>query len=178
MRLFFALELPAGLALEISDWRDRSLTGVGRPVPPANFHITLAFLGELDEPALDALCTDVDTALAARRPAAGRLQLDQVGYWERPGIYWLGPRQWPEALADLARKLGTLGAVRGGQRRRDRFQPHITLFRHCGDAPPAPATAPGFSLPYREFFLMQSRQVRRGVVYDPVAAWPLDEATL
>ncbi len=178
MRLFFALELPAALAMEISSWRDRSFARPGRPVPPANFHITLAFLGELDEPALDALCRDVDAALSARRPAGGRLTLDQVGYWDRPGIYWLGPRQWPDPLGELARKLGGLGAVQGGQRRRDRFQPHITLFRSCTAAPPAPAAAPEFTLPYREFFLMESRQGRRGVVYDPVAAWELDEGTL
>ena len=49
MRVFFGLELDASTTLAIADWRDRQLACAGRPVPPANFHITLAFIGELPE---------------------------------------------------------------------------------------------------------------------------------
>jgi len=173
MRLFFALELPADLTLKIAAWRDRALPPAGRPVPPANFHITLAFLGEVPERRLDRLCSDVDGALAERAAPGGELRLDQVGYWPRPRIYWLGSRQWPEALGELARRLGGIGAALGDQRRRDRFQPHVTLLRGCDTPPPAPADAPDFTLEYCSFCLMESRQGRRGVSYHPVAGWEL-----
>ncbi len=173
MRLFFALELPAQLALDIASWRDNNLPLAGRPVPLANFHITLAFLGEVAEPQLDALCEDVDRALEKRRYPAAQLALDQVGYWPRPGIYWLGPGEWPEPLEALAHRLGTLGGVHGSEKRRDRFQPHVTLFRSCDSAPPAPSSSPDFALPYTDFLLMESRQGKRGVSYHPVAGWEL-----
>ena len=47
MRTFFALELLGKTAIQVSDWRDRQFGPVGRAVPPANFHITLAFIAEL-----------------------------------------------------------------------------------------------------------------------------------
>ena len=56
MRVFFALELDPHTALRISNWRERQLTSIGKPVPVANFHLTLAFLGSLNEPAIERLC--------------------------------------------------------------------------------------------------------------------------
>lgn len=173
MRLFFALDLPGQLALDIADWRERSLPLPGRPVPVANFHMTLAFLGEVPESELDSLVQDVDALASKPGIAGGALQLDQVGFWSRPGIYWLGPREWPQSLERLARKLRNLVGFHGDQKRRESFQPHVTLFRGGADAPPPPANPPDFVLPYREFVLMESRQGKRGVTYQPVADWDL-----
>ena len=64
MRLFFGLELDATTALRVADWRDRQLACAGQPVPPANFHITLAFIGPLSDPAIARLCLSVDEWLA------------------------------------------------------------------------------------------------------------------
>ncbi|MFV8820064.1 RNA 2',3'-cyclic phosphodiesterase [Haliea sp. E17] len=173
MRLFFALDIPGPLALDIATWREQQLPLLGRPVPAANFHITLAFLGEIPDSRLDALCQDVDAAAEKLAPAAFELQLDQVGYWPRPGIYWLGPASWPDSLEHLARKLGGIGAIHGHEKRREHFQAHVTLFRGCEAAPPAPALAPDFRLSCSEFLLMESRQGKRGVSYHPVAGWEL-----
>jgi len=73
MHTFLALELPATTAMQIADWRDRQFGPVGRPVPPANFHITLAFVGALSERALERLCLAVDTWLASRSIPAGEI---------------------------------------------------------------------------------------------------------
>jgi len=178
MRLFFALEIPAGLALRIAAWRERMLPPAGRPVPPASFHITLAFLGELDPRRLDGLCTDVERSLSSRPAPGGSLQLDQVGYWPRPGIYWLGPSEWPESLGELARTLSTLGKIHGVGRKRDKFQPHVTLLRSCRAPPPAPTADPDFTYDYNACALMESRQGRRGFNYHPVAHWRLGDGTL
>ena len=61
----------------------------------------------------------------------------------------------------------------GGKKDRNRFQPHISLYRGCKQAPAAPAVAPDFSLSYDHLTLFESRQGRRGVSYHPVAEWPL-----
>ena len=46
-KLFFALPLQQ-LAPELIDWRDQR-PWPGQPVPEANLHLTLAFLGEADQ---------------------------------------------------------------------------------------------------------------------------------
>jgi len=173
MRTFFALELPSEIALQIAAWRDRQLGQPGRPIPPANFHITLAFLGDLGESSLERLGHAVDGWLAVAEPAGGQLRLDCAGYWPRPGIFWLGAQTWPESLTRLADRLRQLGTAAGARRDRNAFRPHVTLFRNCRTPPPAPASTPGILLPYRHFSLFESQQGRHGVRYVPLAQWQL-----
>jgi 2'-5' RNA ligase len=171
MRTFLALELPGETAMQIADWRDRQFGPVGRAVPPANFHITLAFIGELSEGRLERLCLATDEWLAGAGPAGGKLLLNCTGYWAKPGIYWLGPDEWPEALSQLAGKLRQLATTAGARRDRNSFRPHVTLFRNCSTAPPV--TAPAISLPYSHFTLYESRQGKTGVSYHPLQHWEL-----
>lgn len=174
MRIFFALEPDERTAMAIADWRDRQGLLIGRPVTPANFHITLAFVGEADNPELDRLCQAVDNRTAATSADGGSITLDRTGYWPRPGIYWLGPSQWPSALADLAATLQQLSvSTIGAKRDKRKFQPHMTLLRGCDQAPPAPAHPPAFTFRYNHFTLFESRQGRRGVSYHPLLDWPL-----
>jgi RNA 2',3'-cyclic 3'-phosphodiesterase len=173
MRVFFGLELDGATALHIADWRERQLACAGTPVPPANFHITLAFIGALAEPAIERLCRSVDEWLAQTALPGATLQLNTTGYWPKPGIFWLGPRSWPEQLTRLAQKLNSLGSAAGAKRDRNPFQPHVTLYRQCSVPPPAAALPPSLALPYSEFALFESRQGKRGVSYHVLRSWAL-----
>ena len=171
MRLFFALAPGASSAAALGAWRDRQVHAEGRSVPLPNLHITLAFLGEISQNRLESLCNAVDTLAPGDGPL--HLHLDQLGYWPKPGICWIGPSQWPERLETLARRLDEIGVAQGGKRSRGRYQPHITLLRGCQTPPPAPIEAPTFDLEFDHFSLFESRQGRRGVSYAETASWPL-----
>ena len=54
LRLFFALPCPPEQATAICRWRDEQALQ-GRPVPPQNLHLTLAFLGAQPADCLDGL---------------------------------------------------------------------------------------------------------------------------
>jgi RNA 2',3'-cyclic 3'-phosphodiesterase len=180
MRIFFALDLAPATKLAVENWRDTSFGGVAvkgmaHAVPSANFHLTLAFVGEVDEPKLERLCSSVDQALKCSPIQADSFMLNEPGYWQRPGILWLGMRQCPQSLLALATTLQGLGAQVGGKREARKFQPHITLFRNCKRPPPAPLEAPEFRCGYNEFVLMESRQGKRGVSYQGLQYWQLEE---
>jgi RNA 2',3'-cyclic 3'-phosphodiesterase len=177
MRLFFGLQLDATTALQVADWCDRQLACAGQPVPPANFHITLAFIGPLPEPAIERLCLAVDEWLPRGTVTGATLLLDRTGYWPKPGIYWLGPTTWPEHLARLAQKLNSLASAVGAKRDRNSFQPHITLYRRCDTAPPAPTLSPSIDMAYRHCALFESRQGKQGVSYHVLQDWDLMPAT-
>jgi RNA 2',3'-cyclic 3'-phosphodiesterase len=177
MRVFFGLELDATTALRVADWRDRQLACAGQPVPPANFHMTLAFIGPLSEPAMARLCLSVDEWLARGTVCGATLHLNRTGYWPKPGIYWLGPTTWPSHLARLAQKLNSLASAVGAKRDKNPFQPHITLFRRCTAAPPAPSFVPSIMLAYQHCVLFESRQGRQGVSYHVLRDWDLPPAT-
>jgi 2'-5' RNA ligase len=177
MRVFFGLELDPRTALQVNHWRERQMNCAGKPVPAANFHITLAFLGALSDPALERLCLSVDEWVRHARVAGATLQLDRTGYWHKPGIYWLGASRWPEQLTRLAHKLVSLGGTVGAKHDRNPFQPHITLYRNCSNAPPAPAHAPAIALTYQRFALFESRQGKSGVSYHVLQDWELHGGT-
>ena len=124
-RLFLAL-WPDDAAREALLGVQARLSG-GRPVPAANFHLTLAFLGQQPEsllPALRALprrWSDFDCLL----------EFDQLGYFRRPRIAWVGMREIPAPLLALRKEmLDALMeegiALPGAQ---ENFVPHVTLLR-------------------------------------------------
>ncbi|MCB1841870.1 MAG: RNA 2',3'-cyclic phosphodiesterase [Halioglobus sp.] len=173
MRLFFALPLSIDTTLRISDWRDRYAPCDARPVPAANFHITLAFAGELPERALEFLCDATDSWVNSHQPSAGDMLLDRVGFWAKPGIFWLGPSAYDDALAELAKKLQSLVVSAGARRERRKWEPHITLYRGCNLAPPAPDSEPSIPCHYDLICLFESQRARNGMIYRRVAEWQL-----
>lgn len=173
MRLFFGLEPDQCTAVQIGNWRDRQCPPVGRAVPLANLHVTLSFLGEVSPQRLERLCASVDSTMGKRPALAGTLWLDEIGFWTKPGILWLGPGAWPDSLSHLAARLARLGSAQGSRLSRTSFRPHITLFRGCTSAPPAPAESPSIEMQYSDFALFESRQGREGVRYQAIQRWPL-----
>ena len=171
MRLFFGIGLSAMEALALADWRDRCTRCDGRAVPAADFHVTLGFLGELQPGRLDALLSSADRLLDKSANRDRAMVLDQVGYWPRPGIFWTGPRSWPDSVNQLAAALRDLAVQFGARRERAAFQPHVTLFRRCQTPPPAPTVSPQITLAAETVSLFESRQGREGVSYHPLAEW-------
>jgi 2'-5' RNA ligase len=153
MRLFFALWPPRETALALERWA-RALEG--RRTPADNIHLTLAFLGEVDE---------AKAAQAARRvqSAAFHLPLEAPGYWGHNKIVWAGPRQVPGELARLAEALQLELYKEGFILERRPFAAHVTLLRKA-PAQPLPAVPP-LEWPVQEFHLVSSSLAAAGSSY-------------
>lgn len=135
LRLFYALWPDPALREQLA----ALLTGVhGRLVPPANLHITLAFLGQQPTARLPEL---LDIAARARLSPM-TLLLDHFGYFRRHGVLWVGPREAPPALLEgRAALVGMLNAAAVPFDASGRFKPHVTLARDAS-APQATALEP------------------------------------
>lgn len=171
-RLFFALELPGDIQQQIIQWRAASFPAdVGRPVAAANLHLTLAFLGDVSADKQQALA-----ALAGRiRQSGFTLTLDDAGQWLRSQVLWLGTRQPPRGLLQLANMLRAQAARSGCYQSPQPFHPHITLLRNAAHAVPIPP--PGFSwrVPINEFALYASEFSRGRTRYTQLERWTLNE---
>lgn len=131
-RLFLAVDLPEPvrdlLAAVLVRWNEgRPLPG--RPVPPANWHLTLRFLGDADEVGRDRLLA----ALDGRGPGGRvRVRLNGLGAFPTPRratVLWLGVSEGAAALDRLA-AVAEEAAVSAGWPPEDRpFHPHLTLSR-------------------------------------------------
>lgn len=101
----------------------------GKVVRPGNWHVTLRFLGEIEEVAYEVLVSRL-----AEAELGGRFRLRWGGLGafpraQRATVLWIGPDRGGEALASLA--VAVDAAVdRAGFPPEDRpFNPHLTLSR-------------------------------------------------
>ena len=169
-RLFFALwpdEVVRQRLVEIA-----AAVGVshsGRLIPADNLHITLVFLGALDN--MRRQCAE--QVAAGIRGERFTLVLDQIGYWSRPRILWAGASRIPDALLGLVGEL-QIGLTSCGITPEDRpYQAHATLMRKV-DRHPAPLVAPDpIVWDVERFWLVESVPGNKGVLYRPLVSWPL-----
>lgn len=171
-RLFFALELPSAVQKQIVQWRATHFPeDAGRPVAADNLHLTLAFLGEVSAEKQRALAT-----LAGRIQQPGfTLHLDDAGQWLRSRVVWLGTRQPPRGLLQLANMLRAQAARSGCYQSPQPFHPHLTLLRQAGQAVPIPAPGFHWEFPVTEFVLYESRYAGGRTRYTPLQRWTLSE---
>lgn len=176
IRLFTALPLADECVGSLSLIR-RSLPGV-RWIDRANLHITLQFIGEVEEAAYH----DIAEALAEVRSQPFEYAVSGGGYFGKarnPRVLWAGIASCPGLLA-LHRAVGQALAplVELEQRK---YAPHISLARfkrvesahlanlleaaHFLDIPAQKA---------REFCLFSSRRGPEGSEYTVEASYPLD----
>lgn len=174
-RLFTALEIPADIAFSLSLLRG-GLPGA-RWIDPENYHITLRFIGNVDEPVADDIA---DTLHHISRPSF-ELALDGLGAFgnRKPRSLWAGVKPAPvlaELQAELERSLQRIGL----EPEHRHFTPHITLARVRGASEPDVAayltlrgdfrTAP---FPVGRFVLLSSKASRGGGPYVMEEAYPL-----
>jgi RNA 2',3'-cyclic 3'-phosphodiesterase len=177
MRLFIAIELPETCKKELGRLRAPEIPGA-RWVPAEQIHLTLAFLGEVDEETSKRLISRLNLIEAQ----GFELCLAGTGCFpdrRRPRVLWVGVRKEP-LLADLATKIhDTVLACDIPQEERP-FSPHLTLARLKF---PAAAEAGAFldkhstfelePFPVAEFILFQSRLSPKGAEHIPLKSFPV-----
>lgn len=169
-RLFFALTLPAGIQRQLVSWRAQAFEEqAGRPIAGASLHMTLAFLGDVSHAKQQVL---MDLAGRIHQPRF-TLRLDDAGHWPRPGVVWLGTRQPPRGLLQLADLLRSQAARNGCYQSPVPFHPHITLYRQA--TRPVALPPPGFCWTTQvcEFTLFASEFSRGRTRYQALQSWPL-----
>jgi 2'-5' RNA ligase len=150
MNYFFALELPDDvreeLAAQINRWRSEldpllKLEGWSPYdwVEPRDYHITLKFLGNVSESAIDRAIEKAQPIAEARQPF--KVRLAPAGGFQKSrtsnAVVWMGVRHDPD-LEELAQTLNeailyphTLAAygLPNTIASQQKYQPHITIAR-------------------------------------------------
>ena len=134
MRLFAAIELSDEMKKAITKtMHELKKKGVGGSyVPMANLHLTLAFLGEIDDPG------SVKDALGTISFKPFRLAFADLGSFGN--LIWIGAKG-NQGLSSAARVVREALDHAGIEYDRKKFKPHITIVRRAsgnwkGIAPP------------------------------------------
>ena len=175
MRLFFALWLPEELAQTLAEQAHLLARQYGGTATrQETIHLTLAFLGEVDEARLPSVLQAAHAVSAA--PFA--LTVDRLGFWRHNRLLWAGCSAPAPGLLVLVESLRErLRASSIACDEAPRFAPHLTLVRkvrayqHRG--PPDLPTLEPLGWPCGSFFLVRSQPTSAGSGYFTVAEFPL-----
>ncbi len=172
LRLFVGIGIPPELKLRLS----LLCSGVpsARWVDAGNFHVTLRFIGEVDEGA----AADIDEALLPLRAPRFSLTLAGVGHFGTRQL-WAGVERSP-ALSHLHEKVESAIVRLGFEPEGRRYTPHVTLARLRG--PPDPhiqsflaehALFRCEAFAVERFSLIASFLARSGAIYEDQADYKL-----
>lgn len=184
-RTFLALELPN----KVKDALQRQIQRLARAIPEvrwvdaASLHLTLAFLGGLDDARLEAAIQSAAAVASAQTSLSLRLAgLGTFGPAHAPRVVWVGLAGEMRRLLELQAALADELAARGFAREERPFAPHLTLARikkPLSDAALA-ALARVLTEPVARatwhadaISVMKSELVRPTARYTELARWPL-----
>ncbi len=132
MRLFVALPIPPDLRSSIHDWGRVAISTLpgARLVPERNLHLTLRFLGEVDESEVARLLGAIESSVAAHPPFEATL----AGPGTLPGgsrarVAHLGIEPDPRLDALRSDVADGVEAVLGLEPESRPFRPHLTIAR-------------------------------------------------
>jgi RNA 2',3'-cyclic 3'-phosphodiesterase len=195
MRLFIALDIDDAIRERIARFMEgvQGFAPEARWVRAESLHVTLKFIGEQPEPAVE----QIKVALGTIRGSTAEIQFRGYGFFptaKSARVFWIGMETGPQ-LAALAAAIDDKLAPLGISKEDRAFSPHLTLARgpggsgsprwRKGDGPNrafqrlqeklAALPAPEFgTMTAREFFLYRSQLSPKGSEYTKLARFALE----
>ncbi|HXA85631.1 MAG TPA: RNA 2',3'-cyclic phosphodiesterase [Candidatus Dormibacteraeota bacterium] len=180
MRIFIALDIPAGVRAGLTKYMERArlLAPEARWARVEGLHVTLKFVGEASEARVD----EMKTALASVKAAPFVMHFTGVGFFPNPNaprVFWAGV-DGGDHLPHLASTIDVALEKHGFPRETKPYHPHLTLARTSArplrelqqllaDPPPQFGT-----MTAREFFLYRSQPQKGGSKYTRLERFTLD----
>jgi 2'-5' RNA ligase len=169
IRCFVALNFPVPLVRRIAEEVERRKGRIASPVawvPPANYHVTLRFLGGVREELVEALSSRLSRAVGGLAPF--ELQARGFGAFpaaDRARVLWVGAEGG--ALSALQQKVELVVVGLGLAPEERPFHPHLTVGRvkQPGDAQAWVGPADVGAAPVQEIVVYESRTLAKGAEY-------------
>ncbi|UCH00793.1 MAG: RNA 2',3'-cyclic phosphodiesterase [Deltaproteobacteria bacterium] len=185
IRLFLAFELPPEIRQQIGEVSTelQKLTLPVRWVKVTNIHLTIIFLGYVNEDTIDDIKERVNPVV--KRFSEFKTRLNGIGVfpnWRRPRVIWIGLNGEIERLSNLREELQTELKVFGFKPEKRPFTPHLTIGRFKGPVDRDEELKlildryhdlTGDLQYLRELVLFKSDLRPDGPVYTKMASWPL-----
>jgi 2'-5' RNA ligase len=188
IRAFVAIELPSQIKAALSQLQGNLRTSKNAAVKwvnPEGIHLTLKFLGNVDEAEVPALTKALSEAVRGVAPFS--LQLGDPGAFpgnQAPRVVWVGVEGEIEPLRTLYNNVDRVLTPLGFPPEKRAFSPHLTLGRvreeispverrRLGENVAVLKTGAKSSFKVESLSLMRSKLTREGAVYSCLASFAL-----
>jgi RNA 2',3'-cyclic 3'-phosphodiesterase len=181
VRLFIAADLEDDLRRRVAAVPERVRLRGFRLVAPEALHVTVRFLGDIEEARVVEIARALASACAAHAPFAVELKGGGTfGAPRRPRVAWIGIADEGGRLAALAASVAQALAAVGFAPAEHAFSPHLTIGRAKARASldeAALAALPSLGwMPIAELVLFRSETRPAGAVHTALARAPLGAA--
>ncbi|HEU0179706.1 MAG TPA: RNA 2',3'-cyclic phosphodiesterase [Blastocatellia bacterium] len=179
MRTFIAIEIPSEIKSALAALQTE-LRRAGADVSwtkPENMHLTLNFLGEVDERRIGEIERACVSSAAEFQPFT--LRINDTGVFpnaRQPRVLWAGLSGAVENVVEMRRRIDERLAQIGFKRDEKRFNPHLTIGRLKSNKKTRELLAladahqlPALSFVVTEIVLMKSELHPAGAEYTPIA---------
>lgn len=178
IRTFIAISVPEQVKERISDLQRKLKTRGGdvKWVRPKSMHLTLKFLGDVEESRIDTIAETVREAVITQKPFT--ISVSGTGVFPHPGrprVLWVGVEQGGETLIHLAEKIDRSCAALGFKPEKRKFSAHLTLGRVKSGKrideilrDMQAAEFQGGSFPAEQIVVMKSELKPEGAQYTPL----------
>jgi 2'-5' RNA ligase len=184
LRMFIAVKVAQSLREAVSGLIDglRSSGGDVKWVKPENLHLTLKFLGNVDEARVDEI--EKAVSRASDETAPFEISLSGVGAFpapKRPRVIWVGVLEGKDTLVSLSERIEDRLAVIGFEKEKRGFSPHLTVGRlrrggRPGDLPDRLGVQfDTAACTVQRIYLMKSTLTPRGPIYEELRQVVLEE---
>jgi 2'-5' RNA ligase len=168
-RLFFAL-WPDDASRHQVDLLNQSLPVDGRKLVSQNLHVTLVFLGNVD----DELVVDIIEAASQIQADPVSLTFDALAHWKKPKILCLTCSKQTTPVYRLVNQLTRMLKSFPVRLETRPYRAHITMVRKAKVLPEIQLSP--ISMQFDRFVLVESVSTDKGVRYDVLASWPLQRS--
>lgn len=133
MRSFIAIKIPGDIQKKLQGIQDKLKQSAAHVswVPPENIHLTLKFLGNIEETQVDGIVAGIRDS--TKGVSSFQLQVGYAGAFPNirfPRVIWIGVSDdEDDSLKTLQAELSNNLAPLGFEAEQERFQPHLTLGR-------------------------------------------------
>ena len=132
MRAFIAFDINDDARAELARLQStlKKSEADAKWVSPENIHLTVKFLGEIDEGQKKSIADSLDTITAAHKSV--EIALSEIGAFPgigRPKVLWAGIKGGVDEIIDIARSVDQECSKLGFQAEDRTFTPHLTIGR-------------------------------------------------
>ncbi len=135
IRTFIAIDIPEDLKKKIASVQEqmKQFNAPVRWVSKPSFHLTLKFLGYIDESTVSTVCKQLDAIAQSFKPF--RISLRRLGTFpdlSSPRVIWMGVRDDGDLLSQINEKVESAMDTLDFEKETRPYSPHLTLGRVKG----------------------------------------------